>query len=549
MNAYPELRSGRFALIADFEDSKQMEIVQVISVSPVAHCALSTRGGRKETGLGSLSFTAGSKDDVVVIANKGGEDWYLKRDWRAYDLLMMSVFSPEDSLSLNVSIRGGSSGESSTIFTSVPLDRGWNVLRFDLGEVGERVALDDIREIRLGVTDLSKTVTLTIDDIVLTGYRVAVFGDPNATSGGLYVQQVGRHLRIGAGGKFELVVGNGQIRGWYNLVSDPNRLRNLLYESTLGPNPVIVGGPADENGFSGLGKTVVASHRIVEANPVRVILQCQWRFVDDSLHARGGLDAAPFQRWRYTIYPTGQVYVLIETTSKTDDGWSPQLGLSVSLASSQRHGIETLIPQMDREEDDADVPMFAMLSNPTASSELLFVPDLISKTLRFVENVSEDGRLVSITALDDRAATPVKRWISHLVLSNEKNSSSDTVRLRSQDASGVRSVVQIERGAPVQLEDGSIRSDGFNRVEGCYAIVPDAGRIRVLLDGGVHAIFSPAFCIPGEAGREAWVYVDHLIFEPVVRNDAGQLLFQLPGVVDKRSEVEVLFRRTSNPSP
>ncbi len=573
MNAYPELRGGRFALIADFEDAKQMQVIQVISVSDDAYCGLSSRGGRKETGTGSLTFTAGSEDDTVVIANKGGQDWYLKRDWRAYDLLMMSIKSPEDSLSLSVSIGGGAKGQGATIFTSVTLDRGWNVLRLDLAEVGERVPLDDVRELRLNIKGLSRATTIAIDDIVLTGHREVVFGDPANVDGNLYVQKIGRRFRIGAGGAFELTVGNGQIRGWYNLADDPNRLRNLLYESTLGPNPVEITGDGAHS-LTGLGETVVAAHRVLEANAVRVVLECEWRFVDDSSRARAGLDAAPFQRWQYTIYPTGQLYVLVEATSQTDDGWSPQLGISVSLASPSQGGIQTFIPQMQSEDPDPDpdrnpdpdtdpdadtdpdtghdqdAPMFATLSNPAASADLLFVPNLLASTSRFVEAVSIDGRSVSITAQDARDDTPVKRWASHLHLSQRRTGSTEAAKARAADVAGVHSPVHIERGSAVVSSDGMIRADGFNVVEGCYAIVPDAGRLRVTVDGGRRPVFSPIFCIPAEQGRQAWVYVDHLTFKPVETNDLGQLLFQLPGVIDKKSEIEVLFRQpATTPSP
>ncbi len=560
MNAYPELRGGRFALIADFEDQKQMQVVQVISVSDDAYCGLSSRGGRSATGAGSLMFTAGSNDDTVIIANKGGQSWYLKRDWRAYDLLLLSVDSPEDSLSLSVSISGGEADQRSTIFTNVPLDRGWNVLRLDLAEVGERVPLDDVREIRLNIKGTSTAVTLAIDDLVLTGHRESVFGDPTNTKGELYVQQVGRRIHIGAGGKFELTVGNGQIRAWHNLGDDPNRLRNLLYESSLGPNPVEIN-KSKAKPLSGLGETVVASHRILEANGVRVVLECEWRFVDDPSRARAGLDAAPFHRWRYTIYPTGQLYVLVESTSKTDDGWSPQIGLSVALASPSPGGIQTFIPQVQsqdpdpitetdpnpdynpNENSDRDAPMFASLSNAAANAEFLFVPNLRAATSRFDEVVSMDGRSVTINAQDKRDDSPVKSWVSHIHLSQEATDLTKEARARAIDVAGVRSPVRIERGAPIESSVGIGRSDGFNAAEGCYAISPDAGRLRVVIEGGNRPIFSPSFCIPFEKGRESWVYVDHLTFHPVVTNERGQLIFQIPGVIEKKSEIEVLFRR------
>ncbi|MEK7731570.1 MAG: hypothetical protein AAB363_06905, partial [Planctomycetota bacterium] len=241
MQVYPELQTGRFVVIADFEDPKHMDLFQLISVSEQAKCVWDRKGGRVETGAGGLRLTAGSSDDTIVIANRPDAQWYLKRDWRPYDLLLMSVNAPQRGLALDVVMASGPPEQRVSAQSSIALQRGWNGIRIDLAEVAEQIPLDDVREIRLAVAGVSKPAQVRLDDILLTGNRVDLVGDSRSSNGALYVQQVGRRWNIGAGGRFELTFANGQITNGYNLAADPNRLRNLVQGTTLGPSPVVVG--------------------------------------------------------------------------------------------------------------------------------------------------------------------------------------------------------------------------------------------------------------------------------------------------------------------
>ncbi len=44
-------------------------------------------------------------------------------------------------------------------------------------------------------------------------------------------------------------------------------------------------------------------------------------------------------------------------------------------------------------------------------------------------------------------------------------------------------------------------------------------------------------------GLDAWVYLDHVVYDRVARDAAGDLVFQLPDLVGERAVVEVLLRR------
>ena len=121
-------------------------------------------------------------------------------------------------------LAGGVGDEIVAVHSSIPLQPGWNLVRLDLAEVGESIPLDNVRRMRLSVSGLENPVDLHLDDILLTAYRQDVFGDSGDREGNLYVQRVGRHWRIGAGGQFELAFANGQIVAWYNLAADPNEV-------------------------------------------------------------------------------------------------------------------------------------------------------------------------------------------------------------------------------------------------------------------------------------------------------------------------------------
>ncbi len=550
MQAFPELQSGRFLVIADFEDPAHLEIFRLIGISPEAQCVLNDKRGREDTGSGCLQFTAGSPDDTVVVSNTGTSNWYLKRDWRAYDLLLLSVHAPakkrrskEDrDVALELTIAAGPADDRLAVHSSIPLRSGWNVVRLDLAEVGERIPLDDVREMRLSVSGIDRPTELRFDDILLTGHREDLFGDSANRDGGLYVQRVGRRLRIGAGGGFELTFTNGQVVGWYNLAADPYRLRNLVEGTVLGPSPMVLGPPEVlEAGFSALGEAVVARQRIVEMNPVRVVVDCKWWFVDDP---DASLDARPFQRWVYTIYPTGQIYVAVEHSAGSEHWSPPRLGLAVTLAAGSdcKHRIHEA-GEAESSGDGFRAPSYATVRCGEANSFLLYTlgkPHEFAPVSALAEPLRRHFSLVATPPADGGS---VQSWVAHIFLSPADDVSDEEALAR---------VVDHSRAAPIGLELGSFVSAngasggdlGFDQASGCYVIAPDQGEVRLEIDGRKRPTFSPAFKVLNPGVPDVWVYVNHLIFNAIARDTAGNLLFQLPGTIAEPTVVEVLFRRS-----
>ena len=525
---YPVLAGGRFATIADFENPAHMELFQLISVSDKARCVLHPGRGRRETGGGCLLFTSGSTHDTVVLNNTHADQWYLKRDWREYDLLLMSVYSPAGHLYLDITVAGGPPQHESAAAASIPLSRGWNELRLDLAEIGERIPLDDVQEIRLAVSPVSGTVQLRFDDILLTSHRHTLFGDSADRTGGLYVEQVGRRWRVGAGGfgaDFELTFANGQIIEWFNPAVDPHRLHNLVRGATLTPQPVL---PNDA-----VPSTAVAVRsRIVEMNPVRVVIESTWQLTDDSTAdaSFGRSDQPPFRRWVHTIYPTGQVYVSVEAAASS--------GLAVTLANDAEHPFNINVTEADHADSTA-TPAYATAGSEPLNAMLLYTVAGVGRSIRMTESetdsddvsASASPRRVTFTAGGSTPTEDAVQWSCHLLLGAAGNITRKDVQRR---------VVEYVFPAPLEMKVGSVVS--FNHNAGCYVISPDQGRVRFMLDGQQAPRFSPAFRIlTGSEHGRFWVYVNHALFDRVARDAEGHLMFQLPGVIDHPTLVEVFF--------
>lgn len=548
---YSDLESGRFAVIADFEQVPHMELFRLIAPSHRAEAYLSLDTGLPASGQRCLRFTLAGPNDVLVASNDRVTSWFLKRDWRDYDLLLMQLDAPRNGLELDVSIASGTGEQQTSIHTRRLLNKGWNLLRLDLAEIAEHLALDDVSELRWSLPDVHEPVELGLDDVLLTNNTKDLFGDADTDTGEIYLRQRGLRWALGASGRYELGFAGGQIVQWFDLADDPHRLKNRIAGAVLGPSPIVLPGDElnDEVGttevsdFSVLGETVIARQRVLEASPIRAVVQGEWWFAP-----RGQVppsDAA-FQRWTYAMYPSGNVYVHVECTTAHED-WKPQeLGLAVSFA--DRGDLEHHEHPPARLRDPGRLRHVAFAYAAPVDMDapgLLFVMhDARRAPVLDLFRDEEAGRDI-LVASGGTIRRPSDGWTALINLWPRENCAATSPADRALDYSYPADRLDVRVGSLVTHDPGDADGDGFNEQLGHYALAPDGPQLRFQLDGREQPMFYPAFVVKESAGREAWVYVDSTILSPAGRDADGNVLFQIPRVVDDTVTVEVYLRGAS----
>lgn len=536
MKAYSELEAGRFFVLADFEGENAAQLVELVNASGKAATKIDRKRGKAETGGAALEFKTASDADTVVFAGTDDASGYFKRDWRPYDEMMMSVFSPVDGMRLHLGLGAGRGDEQHSVFTQIPLAKGWNTARIDLAELEGSAPLDDMRELRLSVAGARKPIAVRIDDVLLTRSRTDLLGDSSNTQGGLYVQQVASHWNIGAGGRFELTFMNGQVTRWYNLAVDPHRIRNLVEGTTLGPTPVTINPTTGEQALLvSPGAQVRVDQRLTEMSPVRVVVAVDWFGSAQG----GGAKTEPLVSFQYVIYPTGQVYTRSKLAASVAQAGDAPVGLMISLAAANEADVqaETLSASTGTGQS------FFAVKHVLGSAALAFVP--VSGG-RLIHTYDPNMRQLSLLAVNESEDKPLE-WVSHLYLGSQHAGGGEDLSARAADyQSSTPMELLIGSAAPVPAALG--RADGFDLAEGCYCLKPDGGRIRLKVNGGGRPLYSPAFCVQGAGGKRGWVYLKHLIHQPVATTAAGDLVFQLSREVRETQLIEVVLEASSNAS-
>lgn len=549
MQAYPELRGGRFAVIADFEDPRQLSLFRCFAPNVAAQYTLDRQRGRHATGTRCLQFTAGGPEDAILIANQEANEWFLPRDWRAYDLLLLSLRTEQPEVEVELTVAAGAGAQRIEAQTPIPLDPGWNLVRLDLAELGEHVPLDNVRELRLSIRTPNFPAQVWLDDWVLTGRRADLLGDPRNLEGQLYLQQVGKRWHVGAGGRFELTFGNGQLVRWLDLGSDPSRLHNLVQGTTLGPNVVMRPASGDHVEAPSPAPPATAgrgagSQEILELSPVRVVIACTHRpnFAPDPEH-----DPPSTVRHRYTIYPTGQVYVDVETTMPEPHPPAGVPGLTVTLAGGKDYTLfGSSSGQPVERPPGSELPYAWARGAQPDDPLLLFALDETEAACTVHPRPLEGGGGVELTALGPAGTT---HWRCQLWLAQADAASDPELRIRARTYLQPPALrFQVGKPATSSEAGGALDPTGFDAGTGCYVLKPTRGCLRFTLGGDRVPVFSPAFRVLEQGQRTAWVYVNDRVWTTVARDRAGNLIFQFPGTVAEETRVEVLFD-TPRPEP
>ncbi|UCD27574.1 MAG: hypothetical protein JSV03_10700, partial [Planctomycetota bacterium] len=331
IKAYQDLESKRFQVLADFENPDQQSLFRMESPERTSEIQISTERARRETGVGSLKMQMFRSSQQIVAADSPEAKWAFYRDWSKYHLLIFSVYSPRKLAGFTFSVSSGTDLHLTYKHSRILLEQGWNLIRIDLGDLQDLIDLGDVRRMRFWCEVLDTPIDLYLDDLILVDNSREVFSSPERQEGDLYVLTQGRRLVVGAIGKFELIFSRGMIRQWFDLRNDPARTHNLTGTGTLGPCPVVVEQEVkakilldDATQWSGLGLIAESYQSLVEAVPLRVVVQGEWRFGSPDVPPN---DASPYHRWVYSVYRDGRVYLECSGLARNDNFKPPGMGM------------------------------------------------------------------------------------------------------------------------------------------------------------------------------------------------------------------------------
>jgi hypothetical protein len=542
--AYPDdLASKNFQLIADFEDPKQAALFRREPDQTPDAVGISTARAQQETGVGSLKMSFSNSSQQVVVADSPDSQWALHQDWAPYPLLLLSVFSPRDQGGFRFSIRSGTNTPLVYEHPRVFLKSGWNRLRIDLAEVAENVYLGDVRELRFWCDPLDSPIELYLDDIILADNTRALLANTNSAPGEFSIKSQGRRLVVTVTDRFELVFSRGRIRQWFDLSADPDRMHNLAGSGPLGPIPAVIGpggvvlvdAPTQ---WLKLGPLAESYQGIVEASPLRVVVHGEWRF--GSAEAPVG-ETSPHHRWIYSIYRGGEVYV--ECSGSIPGMNLPTVGMVFGC-----DGAAGFQRKSQAEEGDGiarGIPYVLFSQPPHAGhADLLVIPSR-PLMVQALEN-PEEARVcvlyqVPVEAEEFRFTGQLRVWPNDV----------DSPALAAPMALAYTRPlpIAVDTGQLVKTDAGDLDRDGYSEARGYYVLQLDGRVAKLRLDGREHLRFSPVFKLVEVSDQDVWVYVNGRQIKDTQRDQNGNLLFEIPGVISREMLIEITATKRQSPTP
>lgn len=539
VRAYPDLASRRFQILADFEDPTQATLFRLETGGRSEPMTISTERAQQNTGVGSLKMSLLSSTQRVAAADAPDRQWSLCRDWSRYHLLLFSVFSPRDLGGFTFSVTSGTDKPRIYSHPRVFLHPGWNLIRIDMADLNEQINLADVREMHFWCDPLDTPTDLYLDDILLVDNERLIFGPTDPEPGELYVRSKGRRLVVGSGDRFELVLYRGRITQWFDLGADSARLHNLIGAGTLGPTPVVISGDGrapvqmDESGqWSPLGVAVDSYQSLVEASPIRAVLQGEWRFGRPDAP---GAEGSPCHRWVYSVYRDGRVYVSCTGTARTSTFQPSALGMVFHCDGDQGFTRKVIEGQPGEAAFAMGREGFALFSRSNkGQADLLIIP----------------SRPLSAQALQT-PGDPRLSVLWRLPPAGDQFTFSCLMRVWPPDLDSLEQAgpvaadychplpITLDVGQLVRTDEGDYDNDGFSEAHGYYVLQLDGNVAKIRLNGKERLRFSPLFKLVDMSSRDVWVYVDGRELKDLHRDQAGDVLFAMPGVVSDEMLIEV----------
>ena len=547
--AYPDLESGRFLVLADFEQPAQQTLFRISPGSLPAQ--ISTRRSRPETGAGALHFALATANQRLLADNSQAQGWHLLNDWRGHSLLLMSLYCDQPCDRLAFGVRSGVANPRRYELAGLRLEPGWNLLRIDLAELGEHVDLADIQQLTWRCTDLPQPGEFYLDDLILTNNQQDLLGSPDSTAPTLYTQRRGRRLHIGVPGRFELVFSRGTLLRWYDLNSDPQRTRQLAGPGGLGPHllalsqqdgqPLI--DPNDLSGWSALGPVVHAQSQLLELNPERIVLDAQWHYgsAQPDQPAAPSTDA-PRQRCVYTITRQGRVYIRLSGTVQHHQ-WQPDdVGLAVGLEPIA--AFEPLLHPPDSPDRQDQLSLALHTRRDPGHADLLFVVHQPRHAPKLRQLVDEHGRHIGSLAFGSQPTDRQAQWAMMLALwPPDLDALTEAIPVAADYCKPAS--LDVEVGQLTRDEPGDFDNDGFNETSGYYTVALDDHVARFRLDARERLRFYPTVKLRGSAARTCWAYADGKLLTHTWRDRQNVLFLQIDKIVDKLITIEVVAAQDS----
>lgn len=537
---YPDCAGGRFLALADLETAEQAKLFRIVgpdnSAGEREQPTISILRNRNETGAGGLKAPLSGPDDRLLLDGARTEELALIRDWTAYHLLIVNIFSSVDTSTIEFSITSGTSSQQRWIGLT-RIHAGWNTLRYDLADIADFVDLHDVRQLAWRVPDATGPLEIYLDDLIVTDNTRYSLGE-HAATGELFVMTRGRRTVVGSPDRFEIGIANGVIS---TLIGDG--IENLALRSGLGPLPLPLTAdwaaqrdnppaPDDLSVFSGWGTTVSTSQAVLEASPQRVVIEGRRRFAEAGEDANAPDNAT--QAWRYTIYPDGRIYVRL-ICDPQDHAW-PGPNTGIALAVDGRRGFQRITPVAYA--GRRTPATYALLSRHGDNrTDVLWSPSDSRLAARQLEVASADDRRLAVVAGELPAEGVVTTAHLLVVWPRDLDAAPQAEAIAGDYQQPA--AVQVATGALVTDADGDLNTDGFNESAGVYELALDANVARFRLDPQSRPRRWPMFHVQGTAGRKAWVYADGRIINSQWRDSRGELLFVLPRAVATPVSVEV----------
>lgn len=541
--AYPQLRDGHFALIADFETPIHETIFNLMNASGTSTIRSDPAAGRPITGRTALRARLGDPSDCVLVSGESSTEWSLKRDWRDYDVLLMAI-QADAARELTLELIAGRDESRRRHTASLSVKAGWNLVSLDLWNAAQVLPMDDVREMKLVCDHGPYPADLAIDDLLLSRDRQWLLGH-REQAGALFIERQGERLNCGVGGLFEWCFFRGRIVGGYDLADDPNRLVNWVQNANMGPSPgqfvlhalspdAMIETNAD---WSPLNNIAMVQQEIQEANPIRVILRCRGHAKQDARHTN---DSPTVFECTYSIYATGCVHVHAAlshtdelTTGKECLSWRWNWGRDADWT------YECLSPTSSATATE-NQSATAILSGPKTGDRYprWVVSGMVNKSPTRAVILHGSHRGIAFLPRDARAEPNPSANSFHgvLLFGHDLGRLADHAQAMSSE-----SCITVAQGVPLKADDSSSGARAIMNRFGCLDFVDEGGAVRVTFDGRKCPRWAPVVRFLDPRRRPYWVYVDHKLTDRTERLEDGSILLQMPSIEGRESAVECVF--------